>query len=51
MPELDACGDINIPEKHTADDDIDALVLYADVDWTDPEAVAKRKAEWEELFA
>lgn len=50
-PELDACDEsFDLPDKNTADEDIDAVVLFADVDFTDPEAVAKRKAEWEELF-
>jgi hypothetical protein len=37
------------PTHITTDDDIDALVLFADC-WDDPAAVAKRKAEWAELF-
>lgn len=50
--EPDACDvSFDIPEKNTTDENIDALVLFADVDWNDAEAVAKRKAEWEELFA
>jgi hypothetical protein len=51
MPELEACSEsFDIAEKNTADEDVDALVLYADIDFTDPEAVAARKAEWKELF-
>lgn len=41
----------DMPDKNTADEDVDALMLFADVDFTDPDAVAARKAEWEELFA
>lgn len=52
MPELDACDiSFNIEEKNTADEDVDAVMLFADVDFTDPKAVAARKKEWEELFA
>lgn len=52
--ELDACGArgvLDIPDQNTADDDVDALVLFADVDWTDEDAVAARKAEWLDLEA
>ena len=49
--ELDACDQsFDIFNKNTHDDDIDALQLFADVDFTNPSAVEKRKAEWEELF-
>lgn len=48
--ELDACSESFDTEKNTSDDDIDGLILFADVDFTDQEAVDKRKAEWEELF-
>lgn len=33
----------------TKDDQIDALVLFADVDFLDPGAVEKRRVEWVEL--
>jgi hypothetical protein len=50
--ELDACDEsFNLADKNTADADIDAVVLFADVDFTDPAAVARRKAEWEEVFS
>ncbi|MFG0329217.1 MAG: hypothetical protein ACF8PN_04895 [Phycisphaerales bacterium] len=51
--ELDACGSagrLDIPEQNTPDDDVAALVLFADVDWTDEDAVAAREAEWAELL-
>jgi hypothetical protein len=49
--ELDACDvSFDIPDKNTSDADIAALALYADVDFTDSDAVAQRKAEWEALF-
>lgn len=52
MPELDACNEsFDLPDKNTADVDVDAVVLFADVDWTDPSAVDARVAEWRELFA
>jgi hypothetical protein len=37
------------PDKHTEDDDVIALVLFGDVDWTDPDAVERRQQEWEAL--
>lgn len=50
-PELDACDQsFDLEDKNTADEDVDALILFADIDFLDPEAVAARKAEWEELF-
>jgi hypothetical protein len=53
MPdELDACDvSFDITDKNTSDADITALALYADIDFTDPAAVAARKAEWEALTA
>ena len=33
----------------THDEDVAALVLFADVEFTDPEAVARRAQEWAEL--
>lgn len=47
---LDGC-DLKVTAAHeTSDDQIDALVLFADVDFTDPAAVAARRAEWEALW-
>lgn len=34
----------------TSDDEIDALVLFADTQFDDPDAVAARRAEWNDLF-
>ena len=49
---LDGCElDFDDPETNTADDEITAIVLFADVDFTDPDAVAERAAEWQELLA
>lgn len=47
----DGCSDIGMfdPAKVTIDSNVDALVLFADVDFEDQKAVAKRKAEWEAL--
>ena len=44
MPdELDACDvSFDITDKNTSDADITALALYADIDFTDPAAVAAR---------
>jgi hypothetical protein len=54
MPEdddLDGCcdDDFDMADEST-DDDLDALVLFADVEFLDREAVAERRAEWAELF-
>ena len=50
--ELDGCGATgrNDTAQNTGDDDIAAVVLFADVDWTDPAAVTAREAEWTELL-
>jgi hypothetical protein len=49
--ELDACDEsFDIPEKNTTDDDIAAVALFADIDFTDPDAVLARQREWAELF-
>lgn len=50
--ELDGCAVVldGDPERVCPDDGIDALCLFADVDFTDPDAVARRRAEWVELF-
>lgn len=51
VDELDGCDvDMTDPAHITQDDDIAALVLFADC-WDDPEAVEQRKAEWAELFS
>jgi len=34
----------------TADDEVDALALFADTDFLDPAAVEDRAAEWRALF-
>ena len=44
------CGcDVATDVDATDDADIDAVVLFADVDFLDPDAVALRMAEWEAL--
>ncbi len=49
---LDGCDvDLDDPATNTRDGAIDALVLFADVDFTDPDAIAAREAEWEALWA
>ena len=52
MDDLDGCDvDMADPEHITQDgDQVTALVLFADC-WDDPEAVERRRAEWQELFA
>lgn len=47
---LSACGDIDDPQRRCADDQVAALVLFADVEFTSPTAVERRVAEWQELF-
>lgn len=47
---LDGCElDFDVPEMNCPDEDVDALVLFADVDFLDDEAVAARKAEYAAL--
>jgi hypothetical protein len=49
---LDApCDPDDEMREPTADDEVDALVLFADVEFTDPAAVEQRRAEWTELAA
>jgi len=49
--ELDACSvSFDIDDKNCPDVDVDAVLLFADVDFTDLEAVEARKTEWQELF-
>ena len=47
---MDGCSVSYEPDTVTADDDVDALVLFADVDFTDTKAVKARKDEWKELL-
>jgi hypothetical protein len=43
--DLDGCAvDATDPAHVTGDEDVDALVMYADC-WDDPEAVERRRAE------
>lgn len=46
---LDGCELEFDTEMNASDEDIDSLVLFADVDFLDKEAVAARVAEYEEL--
>jgi hypothetical protein len=48
VSDLDGC-DLDFTENPTPDDEIDALVLFADVDTSDPDAVARRAQEWSDL--
>jgi hypothetical protein len=45
---LDGC-DFDFTVEPTPDDDIDGIVLFADLDPQDAEAISRRKAEWEEI--
>jgi hypothetical protein len=51
--ELDGCGaGSELDELEvTSDADVAALVLYADVDPTDPAAIELRRSEWAELLS
>jgi hypothetical protein len=47
---LDGCElEFDDPEMNCPDDDIDALVLFADVDFLDKDAVKRREAEYAAL--
>jgi hypothetical protein len=48
VSDLDGC-DLDFTQDPTPDDELDALVLFADVDTSDPDAVAARAREWGEL--
>lgn len=45
----DGC-DLDFTIDPTDDTDVDAVVLFADIDPADVSAVARRRGEWEELF-
>lgn len=47
---IDACGAAGEHCDTTTDADVDALVLFADVDFDNPAEVAARVAAYEELF-
>lgn len=50
--QLDGCElDFDDPTTNTGDDQVAALVLFADIDFTDPAAVDARRSEWEALWA
>ena len=53
LEELDGCGaGSELDELEvTADADVATLVLYADVDPTDPAAIELRRTEWAELLS
>ncbi len=46
---LDGC-DLDFTDAPTSDDDLDGVVLFADVS-DDPAAIEERRAEWQELLA
>jgi len=48
--ELDGMCDSDLQPTPTQDDDIDGVVLFADVDPSDVEAIEKRTEEWKEVF-
>lgn len=47
--ELDGCAIDWSDDPGLDDDDVDAFVLFADVDRDDPDAVEARRREWAEL--
>ena len=48
---LDGCDITPDESTATADSDLAGVVLFADIDPTDPAAVAARTAEWAEVLA
>lgn len=51
MPDDDFIDGCEIgPDGAIDDDDVDWIVLFADVDRTDRRAVRARRHEWQELF-
>ena len=51
LPEFDGCELVQVdPLPPTPDDRIAAVVLFADVDTSNPIAVERRTAEWWALF-
>ena len=47
--DLSGC-DLDFRESWNLDDEIDALVLFADIEHEDSAAVSKRKSEWEAIL-
>jgi hypothetical protein len=47
--ELSGC-DLDFREAWNLDDEIDSIVLFADIDDQDKDAVSKRKSEWEAIL-
>jgi hypothetical protein len=48
--ELDGLCDPDIQPEPIPDEDLDGIVLFADIAGQDLEAIDKRKKEWEEVF-
>jgi hypothetical protein len=48
--ELDGMCDPDLQPTPTQDDDIDGVVLFADVDPSDVDAIERRTEEWKEVF-
>jgi len=44
--ELDGC-ELDFTENATTDDQIDSIVLYADIDPSNSDAIKQRKSDWE----
>lgn len=42
--------DLDFRESWNLDDEIDSLVLFADIDHEDKDAVSKRQSEWEAIL-
>lgn len=48
--DLDGCDAIaSDPSTDLHDDDVTGVVLFADIDPTDLDAVERRRAEWQEI--
>lgn len=49
--DIDGCDEVGSESGEILEDwKVDTFVLFADIDPEDDEAIAKRLAEWEELF-
>jgi hypothetical protein len=48
--ELDGMCDADLQPTPTPDEDVDGIVLFADVDPSDVDAIEQRQEEWKEVF-
>ena len=48
--ELDGLCDENMQPPPTPDEDVDGVVLFADIDPSDVEGIEQRVEEWKQVF-